>query len=129
MLYQSTSTIIQWIIPAHGAIPRFMNAEVPGTTPIAVGTRLRLARQVLGLSQQEFGRRAGIGKQAMNNIEKGRNFPTLPNLVALCEAHDVTLEWICAGFYKGLRHELVEGIRAELGRQAVPVLSRKKTLA
>lgn len=102
-----------------------MNAEVPGVNPVAIGTRLRLTRQALGLSQQEFGRRAGIGKQAMNNIEKGRNFPTIMNLVALCEAHDLTLEWVCIGFYKGLRHELVEAIRIELARQAVPVQARK----
>jgi transcriptional regulator with XRE-family HTH domain len=99
-----------------------MKAEVPGVTPVAVGTRLRLTREALGLPQQEFGRRAGISKSAMNNMEKGRNFPTIPNLVALCEAHDLTLEWVCAGFFKGLRHELVEGIRAQMARQAVPPL-------
>lgn len=125
MLYQSTSTISQWIIPAPGRIPYFMKAEVPGTTPTAVGTRLRLTREALGLAQQEFGRRAGISKSAMNNIEKGRNFPTIPNLVALCEAHDLTLEWVCAGYFKGLRHELVEGIRARLAERATMPTRRK----
>ena len=102
-----------------------MKAEVPGITPMAVGTRLRLTRQALGLTQTEFGRRAGISKSAMSNIENGRNFPTIPNLVALCEAHDLTLEWVCAGFFKGLRHELVERIRDEMARQAVPAAARK----
>jgi transcriptional regulator with XRE-family HTH domain len=104
-----------------------MNAEVPGVNPVALGTRLRITREAIGLSQYEFGRRAGISKQAMNNIEKGRNFPTIPNVVALCEAHDLTLGWVCAGFFKGLRHELVEAIQAQLALQAVeaaPVVRR-----
>src|SRR5262245_2944802 len=111
MLYQSTSRTLQWIIPARGPIPEFMKTEFPGVTPAAVGERLRHVREALELSQKEFGRRAGISKSAMNNIEAGRNFPTIPNLVALCEAHDITLQWVCTGSMKGLRHELVEAIR------------------
>ena len=56
-------------------------------------------------------------QQAMNNIELGRNFPTIPNVVHLCEAHDLTMEWVCTGSFKGLRHELVEAIKAESVRQ------------
>jgi transcriptional regulator with XRE-family HTH domain len=120
MLYPSTSRICRWIIPAHGGIPRFMKAEVPGVTPVAVGKRLRLTQEAVGLTAQEFGRRAGISKSAMSNIMTGRNFPTIPNLVALCEAHDITLEWVCAGFYKGLRHELVQELRILAARKSAP---------
>jgi len=102
-----------------------MKAEVPGVNPVAVGIRLRLTQQALGISKQEFGRRAGIGKSAMSNMMTGRNFPTIPNLVNLCEAHDLTLEWICAGFFKGLRHELVEGIKAQMALEATTVPRRK----
>jgi transcriptional regulator with XRE-family HTH domain len=89
-----------------------MKAEFPGITAHAVGRRLRITRDALGLSQTEFGRRAGISKSAMNNIEHGRNFPTIPNVVALSEAHELTLQWICTGSMKGLRHELAEAIIA-----------------
>lgn len=88
-----------------------MRAEVPGITPTAVGERLRLTCAALGLSQQEFGRRAGIGKQAMNNIFRGRNYPTWANTVALADAHNLTLEWIMVGSFRGMRVELVEAIR------------------
>ena len=118
MLYPSTSRILQWIIPAPGAKPGFMKAELPGVTPRAVGKRLRLTRDAIGLSQQEFGRRAGIEKSAMNNIEHGRNFPTLMNIVGLSEAHDVPLDWICKGSTKGMRHELLEAIQALLAVRA-----------
>jgi transcriptional regulator with XRE-family HTH domain len=121
MLYKSMSRTVQWIIPARGGIPEFMKAEFPGVTPETVGARLRLTRKALDLSQTEFGRRAGISKSAMNNIERGRNFPTIPNVVALAEAHDLTLLWVCAGSMQGLRHELVEAIRAlEKSRAASP---------
>jgi DNA-binding XRE family transcriptional regulator len=112
MLYSSTSRTVQWIIPARGGIHEYMKAEFPGVTPRAVGARLRLTRQALRLTQTEFGRRAGISKSAMSNIENGRNFPTIPNVVGLSTAHDLTLEWICAGSLKGSRHELVEAINA-----------------
>lgn len=112
MLYPSMSRTVQWIIPARGGIPEFMKAEYPGVTPPDVGRRLRMTRDALVLTQTEFARRAGMSKSAMSNIENGRNFPTIPNLVALSEAHDVTLTWICTGSTKGLRIELVDAIRA-----------------
>ena len=94
-----------------------MIAEVPGVTPTAVGERLRLTRLAMGLGQQEFGRRAGISKSNMNNIERGRQALTLPNLAALCEAHDLNMEWVVAGTLRGLRNELVEAIRAQIAAQ------------
>lgn len=125
MLYQSTSTICRWIITASGDIPRYMKAEVPGITPMAVGKRVRLTRLALGMAQQEFARRAGMTKQAMNNIELGRNFPTILNIVHLCEAHNLTMEWVCTGALKGLRHDLVEAIQAESVRQTATPLKKR----
>jgi transcriptional regulator with XRE-family HTH domain len=97
-------------------MPSYMIAELPGLTPgitpKTVGKRVKITREALGLSQEAFGRPAGMTKSAISNIENGRNYPTLLNVANLVEAHDLTLAWIVTGSTKGMRHELLDAIRA-----------------
>lgn len=87
-------------------------------TPEIIGTRLRIARRALALSQLEFSSRAGISPTAMNNLEKGRSFPTMPVLVAICNVHGISADWICLGVMHGLRLQLADAIRALLADQS-----------
>lgn len=71
-----------------------------------------MAREVLGLGQGEFGRRAGIAPNAYNMIELGERLPSVEVAIALCDAHGLTLEYIFRGDTGDLRHSLASAIEA-----------------
>lgn len=78
----------------------------------AVGLRLELTRQVLGMAQKDFCGRAKIAANTYNQIEHGKKGMGLENAIALCEAYDLTLDWIYRGDPSGLRYETADAIKA-----------------
>jgi putative molybdopterin biosynthesis protein len=58
----------------------------------AGGTRLRLARQARGLSQQQLAGMAGISRQAVSAVESGVSDPSLRVALALSHALGMTVE-------------------------------------
>jgi molybdate-binding protein/transcriptional regulator with XRE-family HTH domain len=56
------------------------------------GTRLRLARQARGLSQQQLAGMAGVSRQALSAVESGHSDPSLRVALALARALGVTVE-------------------------------------
>jgi putative molybdopterin biosynthesis protein len=63
-------------------------AEVPS----AAGTRLRLARQARGLSQQQLAGMAAVTRQAVSAVESGHSDPSLRVALALASALGLTVE-------------------------------------
>ncbi len=53
-------------------------------------TQLKAYRSRLGVNQQELGRRAGVSRQTINDIEKGLKNPTIKLSLAICLALDKT---------------------------------------
>lgn len=76
-----------------------------------IGERLALTRRALGLRQNVFAERAGIAQSAYSQHETGVRRPSIENAISLCEAYDITLEWIYRGDMRGLRHGLAEEIK------------------
>jgi putative molybdopterin biosynthesis protein len=60
--------------------------------PSATGTRLRLARQARGLSQQQLAGMAAVTRQAVSAVESGHSDPSLRVALALASALGVTVE-------------------------------------
>ena len=58
----------------------------------AAGTRLRLARQARGLSQQQLAGMAGVTRQAVSAVESGHSDPSLRVALALSDALGMTVE-------------------------------------
>ena len=58
----------------------------------AAGTRLRLARQARGLSQQQLAGMAAVTRQAVSAVESGHSDPSLRVALALARALGVTVE-------------------------------------
>jgi molybdate-binding protein/DNA-binding XRE family transcriptional regulator len=58
----------------------------------AAGTRLRLARQARGYSQQQLAGMAGISRQAVSAVEAGHSDPSLRVALALARALGSTVE-------------------------------------
>ena len=56
------------------------------------GTRLRLARQARGLSQQQLASMAGVTRQAVSAVESGHSDPSLRVALGLARALGVTVE-------------------------------------
>jgi putative molybdopterin biosynthesis protein len=60
--------------------------------PSAAGTRLRLARQARGLSQQQLAGMAAVTRQAVSAVESGHSDPSLRVALALSRALGLTVE-------------------------------------
>jgi molybdate-binding protein/DNA-binding XRE family transcriptional regulator len=56
------------------------------------GTRLRLARQARGFSQQQLAGMAGVTRQAVSAVESGQSDPSLRVALALAQALGLTVE-------------------------------------
>jgi len=81
-----------------------------GRTPKAVGLRLRLTREVLGLKQGEFGLRAGIQPNTYNMIEAGKNYPSLAALFQLVDAYNLDMNWLLLGDSSNLQFQLADAL-------------------
>jgi transcriptional regulator with XRE-family HTH domain len=89
-----------------------MAAETAEQSKPKIGARLAVTRDVVGLSQVEFARRAKIAPNTYNQYEQGKKRPSLANAIRLCEAYDLTLDWIYRGDPSGLRYDMAEAIKA-----------------
>jgi transcriptional regulator with XRE-family HTH domain len=92
--------------------PFFMPRQVDESTAQAIGERLRVTREVIGLKQREFAKRAGVSATAYNQYEVGDTKPKIENAIKLREAFNLTLDWIYCGDPSGLPYTLAEGIKA-----------------
>lgn len=70
-------------IHSHGWVPEFR-----------LGDRLRLVRESVGMSQEELGDAAGVGRATIARIESGKGNPRRATLIAISFATGVSLEWL-----------------------------------
>ncbi len=64
---------------------------------MAVGERLRRAREAFGLTQADVCRRAGVTANAYNQWEKGRRLINLFDAMKLADVLTFTLDWLYRG--------------------------------
>ena len=57
-----------------------------------LGGRIRTLRVAAGLTQAQLAAALGVGRIAVNRWERGRRSPSMPSLVALSIALDVTMD-------------------------------------
>ncbi len=60
-----------------------------------IADRLRLARVGRGLSQEGLSKKSGVHVNTIFYYELGRSTPGAKNLIALADALEVTLDWLC----------------------------------
>ena len=78
----------------------------------AIAARLRATRRALGAdNQQEFGDQAGILQSNYSQYENGHKRPSVDAAIALCEAYNLTLDWIYRGDPSGLPYKLAAAIQ------------------
>lgn len=84
---------------AHGNLAEQMNkidtAAVPSATnSVRLGTRLRLARQMRGLTLKALSDDAGCSESLLSKIENGKASPSLPMLHRLVEVLGINIGWM-----------------------------------
>ncbi|UNE54573.1 helix-turn-helix domain-containing protein [Bartonella machadoae] len=78
----------------------------PDPIDVYVGTRIRLRRNILGLTQEKLGEKLGITFQQIQKYEKGINRIGASRLQAIAEIMDVPVSYF---FDKGIHTQQVEG--------------------
>ncbi|WP_115686450.1 helix-turn-helix domain-containing protein [Corynebacterium senegalense] len=59
--------------------------------------RVRKAREVAGLTQDELGEKAGVGRATVARIERGKGTPRRASLIAIAFATGVDFNWLETG--------------------------------
>lgn len=59
--------------------------------------RIKEIREALELSQEAFGKRIGITRAAISNMEKGIRNPSEQTIMSICREFDVNYAWIMEG--------------------------------
>lgn len=77
-----------------------------------VGSRLRLAREALRMTQAEFAKQADIAANAYNQFEQGRRMLPPASAIAICDAHGLTTDWLYRGDPGNLPYKLGNAIKA-----------------
>ena len=80
------------------------------TSPKAVGVRLQLTREALGLAKGAFAASAGIAGNTYSQYENGKRVPELEFALRLCDRYELTLDWVYRGDPSGLKYNLAEKI-------------------
>jgi transcriptional regulator with XRE-family HTH domain len=92
----------------------------PSDQMMAVGQRLRVTREALGMTQAELAAELNISASAITNWEAGIRLADVLAMGRLVERFGVTLDWIYLGDMSGLRHSLATKLRD-------PVLSSSRS--
>jgi transcriptional regulator with XRE-family HTH domain len=92
--------------PRSGSAGRPASRQGATATKKLIGLRLRLVRQVLYDSMAECARRNRVPENTWRNWEKGERFPDPPQLVAFCDAHGITMDWIYRNRIRGMDEEV-----------------------
>ena len=61
------------------------------------GERIKEARKYLGLTQEKFGEKLGVGKTAISKLEKGERNLTDQMVKSICREFSISEEWLRTG--------------------------------
>lgn len=90
------------------------------------GARIKALRRRLGLTQDDFAVRAGLGPRTMSNLETGKRAAGFEVIRRICYTYGVCVEWLTTGegdmFARGVQHNVrggnIQGERATVTRHA-----------
>jgi transcriptional regulator with XRE-family HTH domain len=74
-----------------------MSTKVPNPIDIYVGSRIRMRRLMVGMSQEKLGDELGITFQQVQKYEKGTNRVSASRLQAICEILQVPVPFFFEG--------------------------------
>ncbi len=80
----------------------------------AQAIRLRAARMLAGLGQEELARQVGVGKSAISNMELAVSYPSLPVMRYFYRGHRVDFNFFMNGDFAQLPGDVQEQIFPQL---------------
>jgi transcriptional regulator with XRE-family HTH domain len=95
-----------------------MSKRMPNPIDVHVGTRIRMRRMLVGMSQEKLGERLGLTFQQVQKYEKGTNRVSASRLFHVAQVLGVTVQYFYEDLPNGAEVGAVEGF-AESGEQAV----------
>jgi transcriptional regulator with XRE-family HTH domain len=95
-----------------------MSKRMPNPIDVHVGTRIRMRRMLVGMSQEKLGERLGLTFQQVQKYEKGTNRVSASRLFHVAHVLGVTVQYFYEDLPEGAEVGAVEGF-AESGEQAV----------
>ena len=69
-------------------------APMSGQVPVTIGSRIRSRRQSLGLTLKDIADREGLHTGNLSELENDKYLPSVPALIALSRALDVSVDWL-----------------------------------
>lgn len=91
---------------------RFDGGPLQPLDATAVGARLKLARQALGLKPSEIADSLEIERTYWSRFENGKRLPTLEFSVLMCCRYPLTLDFIYRGQTGALPEDFAKKLRA-----------------
>lgn len=64
---------------------------------IAIGSRIKQARENIGWTQEELAEKMSLSTQFISTIERGVAGASLGTIISLCEVLNVSSEWLLCG--------------------------------
>lgn len=64
---------------------------------IAIGNRIKLARENMGWTQEELAEKIDLSTQFISTIERGVAGASLGTIIKLCDVLNVSSEWLLCG--------------------------------
>lgn len=68
-----------------------------GELPEAFSDRLKHARDIAGMTQQQLAEIVGVSRPQLANLETGRGDASVPVLIGLSGALSVSIDWLLTG--------------------------------
>ena len=78
----------------QGQMPQDIGTKKPRAVDVYVGSRIRLRRNLLGMSQTTLGRRIGVTFQQVQKYEKGINRIGTSRLMRICDVLEIAPGWL-----------------------------------
>lgn len=69
-------------------------APMSREVPVTIGTRIRTRRLALGLTLKDVADREGLHTGNLSELENDKYLPSVPALIALSRALDVSVDWL-----------------------------------
>ena len=80
----------------------------------AIGSRLKEARNMAHLTQEQLSEKVGIGTTYLSDIERGAKFPSLRLFISLVNALDISSDYILCGEIEAGKNYLSNDIAKKL---------------
>lgn len=75
-----------------------------------LGAKVRACRKKQKLTQEQLAEAAGISSSFMGHIERGTRIASLDTLVALCNALDVSPEYLLSASLRSFERDMPQGL-------------------